>query len=373
MGRVRGCAWRLVRGRAAAALAAAEGTRGGARRAEPDHRVARRCDDGGERVSDRRAGTGARRAPAAGAAAPPDAARPPRDPRIPAARLHPLPMASRQPPGAAAVALPRRAPRRSRSRLDDRPALSFRRAGDGCGIPRRAGAAARRRSPNAAGVAAAARLLGRLSPQQPGAAGRSRAAAQCPRRHPAHARHPSLDAAGGNQLELLEPAVLLGPPAPEHAVRCAAGVRNDRGPGVPATGRGHARAVADAPVSRGSAAAASSRRSSSAYIGLSTRRVTNFSIAPPIPPRSVITVLIVTTASSARAPESTVNVVTESLPPTFLSTSTRPGSGSVTSALNAVVRPSTVTSNVMIVPAPTPPFSTLRLLNCFGTMRGCPV
>src|SRR3954469_22351564 len=128
MGRVRGCAWRLVRGRAAAALAAAEGTRGGARRAEPDHRVARRCDDGGERVSDRRAGAGARRAPAAWAAAPrPDAARPPRDPRIPAARLHPLPMAPREPPGAAAVALPRRAPRRSRSRLDYRPALSFRR------------------------------------------------------------------------------------------------------------------------------------------------------------------------------------------------------------------------------------------------------
>jgi len=84
-------------------------------------------------------------------------------------------------------------------------------------------------------------------------------------------------------------------------------------------------------------------------------------------------VLIVTTASSGRAPGSTMNVVTESLPLTFFSTSTRPGSGSVTSALNAVVRPSTVTSNVITVPAPTPPFSTLRLLNCFGTMRGCPV
>jgi hypothetical protein len=81
-------------------------------------------------------------------------------------------------------------------------------------------------------------------------------------------------------------------------------------------------------------------------------------------------VLIVTSASFALVPGSTTNVVTESLPSTFRSTRMWPGSGSVTSARNRVVRPRTFTSKVTTVPAPMPPFSTVTLLICFGTMRG---
>jgi hypothetical protein len=68
-------------------------------------------------------------------------------------------------------------------------------------------------------------------------------------RDPEHARHPPLDSARRNRLELLQPALVLGQAAPQLAARCTAGRRDDRCRRVLAARGCHAGALAHPAVS----------------------------------------------------------------------------------------------------------------------------
>src|SRR5439155_1475820 len=135
-------------------------------------------------------------------------------------------------------------PSRPRSRHDHRTAISLRRARAGRRLSRGAGAAPGCRRRHAARMAADAAALSGLPPQQRETAVRGGGAARRMARDAAHARNPSFDTAGGDELELFEPALVLGSPACEPAARCATGRDRDRGRWVSESGGGDARGIA---------------------------------------------------------------------------------------------------------------------------------
>src|SRR6266850_4951949 len=153
-----------------------------------------------------------------------------------AARLHDVCLASPQPPRAVAVAVSPRAPHRSRPRRLDGAALPRRRAAPLVRLARGPG-----RGDRTAG-GARARLRGgvrdgdRVPSQQLAAAAGARSRADGGRRHAAHARHPSLDARGGDEQQLVGHAVVVGSPAWHAAAGSTRRDARDRATGVSRAG-----------------------------------------------------------------------------------------------------------------------------------------
>jgi len=95
-------------------------------------------------------------------------------------------------------------------------------------------------------VAADARRIRDVPPQQPRTADRLRAAARAVARDPANAWHPSFQASEGHGLELFEPLVVVGSAPSKSEAERAAGVAHDWRSGIFEGGGRHARGVPDA-------------------------------------------------------------------------------------------------------------------------------
>src|SRR6266403_1984836 len=194
--------------------------RGAGRAARPGARRRRR----------RRRGRARGRRPAALVAGPggPRVAR-----RPPAARLHHVRLASPQSPGAAALAVPPRAPHGPRPRRLDGAALPRRRAAALVWLARGPGRGDRTTGRATARLRGGVRDGDRVSPQQLAAATRARPRAGGGGGHAANARRPSLDPAGRDEQQLVGAAVVLGPAASHAAVRAAGRATGDRAARVP--------------------------------------------------------------------------------------------------------------------------------------------